>query len=310
MQNCCPDPEWLQDASDLSQQSACADARLIRAGSADYPEAIMQLRDRPQELWARGTLSVAAPPAVAIVGTRTATEYGLRVSRLLATACARAGVCVVSGLARGIDGAAHEAALQAGGRTVAVLGTGVDCYYPRNHRSLQERIARDGLLLSEHAPGSTGHGGAFPRRNRIIAALANVVVIVEAGQSSGALITASFAKELGIPIAVVPGPIDSPASAGSNELLLEMHTPLLSPAVLLEMLALDPSPPLLPAVDGHAAQCWDAIRHGAVTVADIAKRSSLDLRKASSAITALELDGLVAIDSSGRVHATIAVPEY
>ena len=319
MQNCSPDPQLWEDSgapsrddstSVIARRDSGNAARLIRIGSPDYPDALMQLRDAPKDLWARGTLSIAAPPVVAIVGTRAATEYGLRVARSLATACAKAGVCVVSGLARGIDGAAHEATLRANGRTIAVLGTGVDCYYPRNHRNLQEHIARDGLLLSEHPPGSTGHAGAFPRRNRIIAALASVVVIVEAGQSSGALITASFAKELGIPVAVVPGPIDSPASAGSNELLMEMHTPLLSPAVLLGMLSLDPSPPLLPAVDGDAAQCWDVVRQGAATLAEIAHRSGLTFRATSTAISALELDGLVSMDTGGKVRATIAATDY
>ena len=305
MHNSSPDIVGIE--ATVVRAADCVGARMVQRGDDAYIDRLHRLSDSPRTLWARGTLSIAEPPAVAIVGTRTATDYGLRIARMLAAGCARNGICVVSGLARGIDGAAHEAVLAAAGRTVAVLGTGVDLHYPRGHRQLQERIAREGLLLSEHPPGSTGHPGAFPRRNRIIAALADVVVVVEAGLQSGALITANFAKELGIPVAVVPGPIDSPASAGSNELLLEMHTPLLSLNDLLEMMSIDPSPPVLPAVGGDAAQCWDAIRSGASTLSDIAERASLSQRSAASAISDLELDGLVTIDASGRIRAALAV---
>lgn len=283
-------------------------ARRLHRNSAEYPAAFDDLPNPPSELWIRGTMAVAELPAVAIVGTRNATSYGLRVTRALATACARAGVCVVSGLARGIDGAAHQAALDAGGRTVAVLGTGVDCYFPRGHRTLQERIAKDGLLLSEHAPGSTGHGGSFPMRNRLIAALAQVVVVVEAPHKSGALNTANHARVIARRVAAVPGPIDSPMSAGSNELLMRPDTtPLLSADALLSMFSLDASPPLLPELGDDAALCWDALQHGATTIRDIVERTSLSSRACASAISALELDGLVTVDVGGRIRATLAV---
>ena len=299
-------PESHASAGDESKQVAAnRGIRLIESPRTELP-ALLDLRDPPKSLWARGTLAIADAPAVAIVGTRNATPYGLRITRGLAAACARAGVCVVSGLARGIDGAAHAAALAAGGRTVAVLGTGVDRAFPTRHRDLQERVAEEGLLLSEYPPGSTGHRGAFPMRNRIIAALASIVIVVEAGVGSGALITVNRARELGRRIGIVPGPVDSPASAGSNAILGD-YDALLSADMLLQWLAIDPSPPLAPALDADAAQCWDAIARGATSVQDIATLSGLSPRTCVVAISALELDGLVVLDIAGRVHPAVAV---
>ncbi|MGI9077420.1 MAG: DNA-processing protein DprA, partial [Gemmatimonadaceae bacterium] len=183
-----------------------------------YPESILELTNAPPVLFAIGDMTALSAPCVAIVGTRSATGYGEFVTRELATALARAGATIVSGMARGIDAAAHRAALAAGGKTVAVLGTGVDIAYPTAHRELHRQIGEHGLLLSEELPGDRASAGSFPRRNRIIAALARVTLVVEAPVKSGALTTANHALELGRTVAAVPGPIDSPQSAGSNEL--------------------------------------------------------------------------------------------
>ena len=164
----------------------------IARGDDDYPAALLDLPEPPAILWRIGSLDLLQGPVVAIVGTRQATLYGERVTREIAGALARAGASVVSGMARGIDGVAHVAALDAGGRTVAVLGTGVDIAYPPSHRALHRRIATSGLLLSELPPGAHSHGGSFPQRNRLIAALARLTIIVEAPIKSGALITASL----------------------------------------------------------------------------------------------------------------------
>lgn len=272
-----------------------------------YPAALLDLPDAPSRLYARGTFAVAAPPAVAIVGTRNATPYGLRVARTLATACARAGICVVSGLARGIDRVAHEAALEVDGRTVAVLGTGPDVYYPPRHRTLQEAIASQGLVLSEFPSGSTGHGGAFPRRNRLIAALAEVTVIVEAPEKSGALHTATFAAGLSRTLAVVPNGIDVPQAQGSNALLRTHDAiPLLGPDDLLALFNLEARPPHLPAVQGEAALVWDAVLSGAGTADGIAVRTGLALPAVQGALGLLEIDGLVHFDAGGRVRSALA----
>ncbi len=280
-------------------------ARVLVGADTEYPARLHELHDSPALLFARGTIAAAEPPAVAIVGTRMASSYGIRVARAIATACARAGATVVSGLARGIDGAAHEAALAAGGRTVAVLGTGLDVYYPRSHRSLQENIARDGLLLSELSPGASGHSGTFPRRNRIIAALADVTVVVEAGHGSGALITADQAIELGRIVACVPNAIDVAGAAGSNALLKRNAEPVLCADDVLALLNLRAAPSALPIFDDDAASCWDAVQHGAPDVASITRVTQLSMRSVATALSALELEGLVCIDAVGRVRSTI-----
>lgn len=277
----------------------------LGVGDAAYPARLRDLRDPPRRLYARGTLLTAEPPAVAIVGTRVASPYGLRVTRAIATTCARAGVCIVSGLARGIDAEAHRAALAVGGRTVAVLGTGPDVYYPRGHRTLQETIARDGLLLSEHAPGEAGHRGAFPRRNRLIAALADVTVVVEAGDGSGALITATHAMELGRTVACVPNAIDVPTARGSNALLKDGGEPILSPDDVLALLEMVPTPAHAPVLDGDAARCWDALAHGASDVRAIAQHTGLPARQVTALLAMLEIDGLVTFDTAGRVRPAV-----
>lgn len=277
-------------------------SRALHREDPAYPARCLELRDPPVVLYARGMPLVSDPPAVAIVGTRTATPYGLRVARAIATRCARAGACVVSGLARGIDGAAHEAALEAGGRTVAVLGTGADLTYPRFHRQLQQRIANEGLLLTEHPDGSTGHGGSFPRRNRIIAALADVTVVVEAGTGSGALITADHAVELGRTVACVPNAIDLPLAAGSNALLKQGAEPILTPDDVLALLDLAPLPPHHPALDAESARCWDVIRGGLDEPVRIAAAVDRPLSSVLAVLAQLEIDGLISFDVAGRVH--------
>jgi len=282
-----------------------AGAAAVVLGDTRYPSRVRELRDAPPVLFLRGTNAVHQPPAVAIVGTRAASAYGLRVARAIAAVCARAGVAVISGLARGIDAAAHEATLEAGGRTVAVLGTGVDVYYPRTHRTLQERIARDGLLVSELAPGDTGHSGTFPRRNRIIAALADVTVVVEAGRGSGALITADHALELGRTVACVPNAIDLPSSLGSNALLKAGAEPLLAPDDVLALLKIDHVRLPGPSLDPLAARCWDAVSSGAREIVDIARIAKLSTRETVAVLSALEIDGLLSFDVAGAVRPTV-----
>ena len=273
-----------------------------------YPARLRDLKSPPRRLWVRGTLVIAEPPAVAIVGTRRATPYGERVARAIATACVRAGVCVVSGLARGIDGVAHQAALAAGGRTVAVLGTGIDQYYPRQHRALQDQIARDGLVMSEFGPGETGHGGAFPQRNRLIAALADVTVVVEAPESSGALNTARYARELGRTLAVVPHNIDALNGRGGNALLKSEHAePILSPDDVLALLRMSASPTVGLALDGDAAICWDALVKGTSDPSAISQLTGLSLRQVSSVLALLEIDGLVTFDVAGQVRPAVGL---
>src|SRR5262249_42699482 len=181
--------------------------------------ALDDLPDPPGVVYTLGSLDAVAAPAVTIVGSRRATSYGERVARALATSFARAGVCVISGLAYGIDIAALKSALDANGRVCAVLGTGVDVFYPVPHRATQNAIASKGLVLSEYPNGTSARPWHFPTRNRLMAALGQATIVVEAGATSGALLTAQIALDLGRPVGVVPGQIDSPFSLGTNDLL-------------------------------------------------------------------------------------------
>ena len=276
--------------------------RRIGKHEPEYPAALHKLGDAPKAIWIAGALATAAAPAVAIVGTRHASAYGLRIAHSIATACARAGVCVVSGLARGIDGAAHEGALRAGGRTVGVLGTSLDIAFPKQHRELQQQVARDGLLLTEMEPGLNGNIWTFPRRNRLIAALSQLVVVVEAGTRSGAQITVEHAHTLGIPVAAVPGLIDSPQAWGTNRLLRDGAHVIAEPDDVLALLNVDASPVAAPLLSGEDAQLWDALTNGAADVATLAKRAGLTTRNAAASVSTLEIAGLVRVDHTGFIH--------
>ncbi len=194
----------------------------VRLAASELPTCLGDLSHPPAGLWYLGdpkTLAASPNRCVAIVGTREASPYGDRTASRLAAAAVRAGLVVVSGLARGVDAAAHRAAIEAGGLTVAVMGPGVDVPYPAGHRTLHECVQQNGVVLSEVEPGTKAFKGCFPRRNRIIAALSRVTVVVEAPFKSGAINTASQALEMGRTVAAVPGPIDDPRSAGSNLLI-------------------------------------------------------------------------------------------
>jgi len=206
-------------------------------GSAAYPERLARLCDAPPLLLVRGAVDDLRAPCVAIVGSRAATVYGRSTAERFAGALAGAGYRVVSGLATGIDGVAHEAALAAGGRTVAVMASGPEQVYPRQHRRLAARIAAGGALVTEFPPGTPPRAPHFPLRNRIISALCLAVVVVEARERSGSLVTAGLAAGQGVDVWAVPGPVDAPSSAGTNRLLREGAGVATDPGVLLEELA-------------------------------------------------------------------------
>lgn len=279
-----------------------ARASLIFGDDDGYPPPLRDLPDPPVALFAIGSRQ-ASSPSVAIVGTRAASPYGERVTRELAGSLARAGACVVSGLARGIDAAAHRAALEAKGTTVAVLGTGVDVAYPAAHRPLHRQVAREGLVLSEMVPGATPTRGSFPRRNRIIAALADVTIVVEAGHRSGALITAGHALELGRVVAAVPGPIDAPQSAGTNELLRDGAMVIASVADGLALLGLT-APVAGARTIGNADEqaVWDALGRGPLDLDTIATRAALPARRCMTAVTSLEIAGAIECALTGEIR--------
>jgi DNA processing protein len=296
--------EALAAADALLARAADRGVRLLLAGDPDYPAALADLNDPPPYVFALGALEMLAAPVVAIVGTRRATRYGERVARELAGALAREGVAVVSGLARGIDAAAHTAALEVGGRTIAVLGTGVDVPYPAAHRALHTRIAAGGLLLAEEPPGERASAASFPRRNRIIAAIAQATIVIEAPVKSGALITATHALELGRTVAAVPGPIDSAASAGSNELLRDGAIVIAGVADALALVGVSvPSRATPPELhDPTERAVWDALAAGPADMDLLCARAALPARDCLAAVTALEMRGAIECELTGAIR--------
>lgn len=201
-----------------------------------YPAWLRMVPDPPPVLWIRGDPAVFEQTAVAIVGSRAASQYARDVARTLAAGLVRAGLVVTSGMARGVDGAAHQGALDAGGCTIGVLGTGIDVRYPPEHAALGERVARQGVLLTEFAPGAQPHAWHFPRRNRIISGLSRAVVIVEASEKSGSLITARMALEQGREVMAVPGSVLHGRNRGAHALIKDGATPVEDAADILEAL--------------------------------------------------------------------------
>ena len=205
--------------------------------SAVYPQRLRRFDDAPRWLFVRGT--VREGPSIAVVGTRTCTPYGIELAEAYGAVAAQAGWTVVSGLAKGIDHAAQSGAVELGGPCHTVLGSGIDVVYPKRHRPLYDAIiSRGGAMCSEFPPGTRPNAWRFPTRNRIIAGMADVVLVVEAGMTGGALITARIALEYGIPVFASPGDVDRPASAGTNALIRDGAFPVFDGADLAQVLDL------------------------------------------------------------------------
>ncbi len=214
-------------------------AQIITMGDAAYPPSLRALDDAPPLLYMRGTLRESDTLALAMVGTRSATRYGLDAAHYFALELARAGVTIISGLAQGIDTASHKGALEARGRTIALLGNGIDVMYPRENDRLAQQIIENGALLSEYPLGMPPMASNFPRRNRLISGLARAVLVVEAPEQSGALSTAHAALDQGRDVFAVPGLIFNPASIGANRLIQDGAKLVMSSADILEELGLE-----------------------------------------------------------------------
>jgi DNA processing protein len=267
----------------------------------EYPPNLRQVADPPPVLFVRGRLDPADAHAVALVGTRRATSYGLSVAEHLGRELACAGVTVVSGLAKGVDTAAHKATLEAGGRTIAVLGNGLDQVYPPENGGLVRRIVEQdaGAVVSEFAPGVPPDAVNFPRRNRVISGLSSATVIVEAGERSGALITADFALEQGREVMAVPGPIFSPMSAASNELLKQGATPVTCVADVLTVFDSAGLRPVgsslarhVPPLGPEETSVWQALGDAPRHVDELARSLGVGSGQVSAALAMLELKGL------------------
>jgi DNA processing protein len=286
-----------------SPEPLSAPINLIARDDPGYPDQLRNTPEPPEQLWWVGDWTILQQPLVAIVGTRRATHYGLRVTREIAGALARGGACIVSGMALGIDAAAHQAALDAGGATIAVLGNGVDVAYPRAHARLHREIVERGLVISEMAPGGRSHGGSFIKRNRIIAGLARLTLVVEAPFGSGALSTAKVAIDIGRDLGAVPGQIDSPQSRGVNELLRDGAQVITCVDDALCLAGLAPQGRADPRVDDEVEmRVWSALGDGAMTLDELCARSGLPVAQCLSAVTTLELRGAIDCALSGGIR--------
>jgi DNA processing protein len=261
-----------------------------------FPSLLRSIHDPPPGLFVRGTapLALLERPSVAVVGARACSPYGAAVARALAREMAAARVLVVSGLARGVDAAAHSGALEAG-ETVAVLGCGIDRDYPRAHSTLAAAIRRTGLVVSEYPPGVEPAPWRFPARNRIVAGLARATLVVEARERSGALITADLALDEGREVLAVPGEITSRLSEGTNALLRLGATPITCADDVLSALGVEPpTAPAEPALGGTLARVRDAVAATPAGVDELARATGLGAAAVAAALAELELLGIVA----------------
>lgn len=270
----------------------------IRRRDPLFPSLLAAIHDPPPVLFLRGSADAALleRPAIALVGARACSSYGRAVTRSLARDLAAAGLVVVSGMARGIDGEAHRGALDAGGVTVAVLGCGVDRDYPAAHSELARRICEAGLVVSEYEPGVEPAPWRFPARNRIIAGLCRATVVIEARERSGALITADFALEEGREVLAVPGEITSALSAGTNALLRLGATPVTCAADVLEVFGIEPTKPPAVALAGVAGALLERLGAGALTADELLRAAGVDPGAGSAALIELELAGRVTLE--------------
>jgi len=284
--------------------------RFIGRSEDRFPQLLRELHDPPPGLFLRGSADTAllSEPTVAIVGARACSSYGSQVARRLGRELAAAGLVVVSGLARGVDGEAHRGALDAGGATVAVLGCGVDRDYPAAHAQLARGICENGLVISEYAPGVEPAPWRFPARNRIIAGLAAATVIVEARERSGALITADFALEAGREVFTVPGEITSALAAGTNALLRLGATPLTRADDVLELFGIQPLPPQRTDLGDAARNVLVALEQEPAGADELGRVTGLDAAALATALAELELAGAVA-EADGLYRGMVRPPD-
>ena len=280
------------------QRTQTANVQVLTWDEADYPVNLREIDAPPPVLYVQGNLLAQDEFAVALVGTRRASSYGREVAYMLATELARNGITVVSGLALGIDTIVHQAALEAGGRTLAVLGSGVDQIYPPQNRRLAQDITANGALISEYSLGTPPEANNFPPRNRIISGLSRLVVIIEAGVRSGALITANFAAEQSRDVFAVPGSILHPGSAGCNELIRQGAIPYLHVNDVLdhlqsERLTLQQQARVAVPADPQEAQLLLHLSSAPCHIDDIGRAATMPSSQVSSLLAIMELKGLV-----------------
>ncbi|MCJ7717636.1 MAG: DNA-processing protein DprA [Anaerolineales bacterium] len=264
----------------------------------EYPDRLRQITQSPFVIYIKGDIDIDDIWAAAIIGTRRYSAYGQQVTENLAHTLAQNGITIISGLARGIDGIAHRTALAAGGRTIAVLGSGLDILYPPEHRGLANEISKQGALISDYPLGTPPDGSNFPPRNRIISGLSKCIIVIEAGERSGALITATYAAEQGKEVFSVPGKITAPMSKGTNLLIKQGAHPLLDPQDVLDLLNMTLVAEqrvvrkTLPG-DPKEAILYQAIGDEPLHVDEISSLVDMPIEEVTSTLALMELKGMV-----------------
>ncbi len=313
-----PDPDALAAALDWSAQP---DAHILTLADSRYPPLLAEIHDAPPLLYVRGDVGLLAEPQLAIVGSRNPTPGGLETTREFARQLVGFGLIVTSGLALGVDGAAHASALAGGGRTIAVLGTGPDRVYPAIHRDLARRIADAGALVSEFPPGQGPLARNFPRRNRLISGLSLGVLVTEAALKSGSLITARAALEQGREVFAVPGSIRNPLARGCHALIRDgaklvesaqdilvelapmLRCALAAPvAATADLADAEAAPALSASLDAESRRLLDAMGFDPVAPDELIERSGLPAQRVGAMLLVLELSGHVSSAPGGRYH--------
>lgn len=268
----------------------------ITSGMPEYPAILKEIRGYPRELFYRGNIDLINRRCAAVVGSRKTTQYGRTISKNISGALAEKNIVVVSGMAKGIDACAHRGALEVSGGTIAVLGNGVDVCYPEENRQLKEEIERNGLILSEYPPGKTPEKYYFPQRNRIISGLSELTVVVQAGGSSGALITAELAAEQGREVFAVPGNIDSRYNLGNNKLIKEGAVPVTCIQDILDAMGVgginrEEAEKLLGKTEMEIFTLLE--NHGEMTIDELCRIMEKTPAYVSSIVTVMEIKGIV-----------------
>ncbi|MBQ6671368.1 MAG: DNA-processing protein DprA [Firmicutes bacterium] len=266
--------------------------------SPEYPEHLKSIPDAPEKLYYSGDIGIIEHPLIAVVGTRRCSPYGRWAAEKISEKIARCGVSVVSGMASGIDTAAHRGCIKGGMPTIAVLGTGVDICFPSSNRQLYERIAAEGLLISEYPPGEGGRPAYFPQRNRIISGLSKSVIVVEGAPRSGSMITARLALEQGRDVFAVPGNIDQPNSLGVNKLIADGAYPILELESVCEVLGIGVTEKqkIIRTLSEEEIMLLGFIsEQPGMTIEYAAFKTGFDYLTASTLASGLELKGLVSL---------------
>lgn len=287
--------DWLQQPGN----------HLVTLADASYPQSLLDIPNPPPLLYAKGRLALLNMPSIAVVGSRNASPQGEKNAEEFSAALSRQGLCIVSGMALGIDGAAHQGALKTRGATIAVVGTGLDIVYPARHRHLAHQIAEHGLIISEFALGTPSRAQNFPRRNRIISGLSQGCLVVEANLQSGSLITARLAVEQGREVFAIPGSIHSPMAKGCHQLIKQGAKLVDSMQDILDEMKIAPqsvvdSPNVEQPVDSEHDPLLEALGYDPVSLDVLAARSGLTTERLSAMLLVLELEGKLTSLPGGR----------